>query len=412
MMAKMSLGYRQVLACFMMLGAAGMIAATYSILAVPLGDEYQPSRAVLMLSMTIFAGTSAALSPIFGDVMDRISLRKLMLLGSVLLAIGYAAIGFTTQFWQVLLIFGLFVAPANVLIGPVAMTVLLARWFDETRGRAVGIAIAGVSAGGVLFPFIIQALLDAYDWRVAMQLLGLVILIWTLPAAMLIKDRPDPTGDVGEDATPSGLDKSDMPAKQISVRQILGDPAFWMIAATVAIVTAGMKGMVTNLVPMAIDNGIDAGDAAHLISIFAGASFIAKINFAALSDRIGPRTLMAFALGGFGVGLCCLTQAQAGYWVIALGVALAGLFGGLMIPMESYLAPRIFGQSAVGRAMGLLAGVILLGLLCTPPLFGLIFDLTGTYSGIFWAFGGLSILAVLWVPTLRLHPRDIQPETD
>jgi len=190
------------------------------------------------------------------------------------------------------------------------------------------------------------------------------------------------------------------------VGELLTDPAFWLIALTVAIVTSGMKGMITNLTPLAIDSGITATRAATLISIYAGCGFIAKLLFAALSDRFGPRFLMFGALGGFAAGMALLTLASGGYGAIALGVAVIGLFGGMMVPIESFLAPRVFGQRAVGRAMGLLSGVILVALLSTPPLFGLIFDLTGSYKGIFWTFSGLALAALLWVPFMRLTPRD------
>jgi len=119
---------------------------------------------------------------------------------------------------------------------------------------------------------------------------------------------------------------------------------------------------------------------------------------------------MLCALGGFAAGMACMTQAHAGYEVIALGVAVTGLFGGMMVPAESYLAPRIFGQRGVGRAMGLLSGAILLAMLATPPLYGLIYDLTGSYTGMFWAFAGIALLALLWVPMLRLHPRQMARE--
>jgi MFS family permease len=107
--------------------------------------------------------------------------------------------------------------------------------------------------------------------------------------------------------------------------------------------------------------------------------------------------------------MACLTQAAAGYGMIALGISLIGLFGGLMVPIESYLAPRIFGQRAVGRAMGLLSGVILVALLSTPPLFGLIFDLFGSYTGMFWTFAGLAAAGLLWLPAVRLQPREHRP---
>jgi len=407
MSTSFAIGWRQVGATLMLLAAAGMIAATYSIIAVPLAAEFQPSRTMLMLAMTVLSGASALLSPLLGGWMDRLSLRVMMVCGGVLLASGYFAISCATSFNAVLIIFAVMIAPANILLGPVAMTVLLSRWFSRRRGRAIGIAIAGISVGGFFFPMIIQSLLNAHPWREALQWLALVLLVWTLPAAMLVVNRPEDRGlhADGDAAPPEAVDE---PAQEsmTSAREILSDPAFWMLAVTVAIVTAGMKGMITNLAPMVVDNGYAAADAAPLISLFAACSFAAKMSFAALADRLGLRVLMFAALGGFAVGLACLTQASLGYQIVLVGVAITGLFGGLMIPVESYVAPRIFGKQAVGRAMGLLTGTVLIGLLATPPLFGLIFDLFGSYRGIFWTFSGFALLALLWLPRIPLHQRE------
>lgn len=407
MPASFAVGWRQVFIGFMLLAAAGMIASTYSLVAVPLASEYKPSRAVLMLSMTVMSAACVVLSPLLGTLMDRVSLRKLMLIGGLSLAAGYAAISLTNEFWQVLVVFALLIAPANVLIGPVAVTVLLSRWFADKRGKAMGIAIAGISAGGFLFSMIIQGLLDANQWRDALRLLALVLLVWTLPCTLMVVDHP---GDRGLNpdgaAEPTSLAKAEMAREPVTVREVITDPAFWMIALTVAIVTGGMKGMITNLAPLAIDNGVTATRAAVLIQAFTVGGFIAKLNFAALADRLGPRVLMYASLGGFAVGMAILTQASGGFYAILIGVGVVGLFGGLMMPIESYLAPRVFGVRAVGRAIGLLAGAILLALLFTPPLFGLIFDLTGSYRGIFWTFAGFAAVALLWVPAIRLHPRD------
>lgn len=405
-----AVGWRQVAACFLLLAASGMIAPTYSVIALPLAEEFQPKRSVLMLAMTVLSGTCAVLAPLFGNLMDRVPLRRLILLGGVMLSAGYAAISFATAFGHVLVAFGLLIAPASVLLGPVAVTVLLARWFSEKRGRAIGIAIAGISAGSFFFPIIIQALFNAFDWRTALQFLGLILLAWTLPTAFLIVDRPSDRGlNPDGAAEPPATAREELAKPKISVRQIVSDPAFWMLVATVSIVTGGMKGMITNLASLATDTGITATDAALLISIYSACSFVAKLTFAGLADKLGPRAMMFIALGGFALGMACLTQAAMGYGAIALGVALVGSLGGFMVPVESYVAPRIFGQRAVGRAMGLLSGTILIVLLTTPPLFGLIYDLTGSYTGIFWAFCGFALAALLWVPAIRLTARE-RPE--
>jgi MFS family permease len=195
---------------------------------------------------------------------------------------------------------------------------------------------------------------------------------------------------------------------RISVGAVLSDPTFWLAAFTFAVVLSGMKGMITNLAPLAIDAGVKADKAALLISVYAGGGLIAKLGFAALADRLGPRPLMFVSLTGFAVGMSFLTRASAGYAVIAMGVGLIGLFGGLMVPLQSFLIPRIFGQRVVGRAMGLISMVTLCALLSTPPIFGLIFDLTGNYNGIFYAFAALAAATLAVVPLIRLHPRPVR----
>jgi MFS family permease len=405
-MTNFAVGWRQVALSFVLLAAVAMIASAYSVVAVPLAQEFKPSRMVLMLAMTVLSGVSGLLSPLLGGLMDRVSLRRMMLAGTLLLAAGYAALSWATSFSQVLVIFGVLVAPANVLLGPVAVTVLLSRWFVKRRGTAIGIAIAGVAMGGVVFPPLIQWLVDSYEWRLGLRLFALVLLALTVPAAALVVNAPAERGlhpDGAEADVDTGVGRAAAP--RISAIGIIADPAFWLAAFVFAVVLSGMKGMVTNLAPLAIDEGVRASDAALLISVYSGCGFVAKLGFAGVADRINPRTLMFVSLAGFASGMACLTQASAGYWAIAIGVGLIGLFGGLMVPLQSLLVPRIFGQHVVGRAMGLISFVTLCALLATPPIFGLIFDLTGSYEAISLGFAVLACATMLVVPYIRLHPR-------
>ena len=406
-----AIGWRQVASCFLLLAAIAFIASAYSVLAIPLGQEFGPSRMVLMLAMTVLSAVSGLLAPLLGTLMDRVPLQRLMLLGTALLGAGYAALSFTTSFTQVLVIFGVLIAPANVLLGPVATTVLLSRWFVKRRGTAIGIAVAGISMGSVVYPPLVQWLLDNHAWRDAFRMIALILVVINLPAALLVVNRPSDKGlhPDGADADQQAAQTGAAAAAPISARTILTDPAFWIIVAIVSTVSAGMKGMITNLSPIVLDEGIAARDAALLISLYGGCGFISKLAFAGLADRLGPRLLLFATLVGFAAGMACLTQVSAGYGMIALGIALIGLLGGFMVPLQSLLVPRIFGDRVVGRAMGLMSMVLLVAMLASPPLFGLIFDLTGSYSAIFLAFALIAVAAMMVVPSLRLHPRAAPP---
>ena len=413
MIARFGIGWRQVGIGFVLLATVSMIASCYSVVAVPLMREFHPSRFVMGLAMLVLSGVSALVSPLLGNLMDRSSLRRMMLLGGGLIAAGYASLSLATSFNHVLIIFGVFIAPANVLLGPMAVTVLLSRWFARRRGLAIGIAIAGVATGSIVYPIIIQALLNHFAWREAFQLFGLFLLAATIPAALLVVNHPHDRGLHADGAAEDSLAfKAARDLPPVSAWAVVSDPTFWLAVAVFAVVTSGMKGMITNLSPMALDNGVSATAAAGLISVYGTAGLVAKGGFALLSDRINPRILMFASLAGFGAGMAMLTQASLGYGAIFAGICLIGLFGGMMIPMQSLLMPRIFGEHVVGKAYGLMSGVMLLALMTTPALFGYIFDRTGSYAAIFVTFAGLALAVMLAVAAMRLHPRGISPEAE
>jgi MFS family permease len=406
MKGNFAVGWRQVAACVVTLALTALITGSYSILAVPLGEEVKPSRMVLMLAMTVVSAVSGVLSPSIGKWLDRANLRTAAVIGTVLLTLGYLAISFAPSFNAVLAVYGLLVAPASTLLGPLAVTVLLSRWFVTRRGAAIGIAIAGIAGGNFIFPPLIQAILSEHEWRVALRFVAVIVLVLGLAASSLIVNRPADKGlfPDGADAEPD-VDEANPNAAQIPTRTILGDPSFWLIGIVVATVTAGLKGMVTNLGSLANDVGIDRQSAAMLLPCYAVSGFVAKLCFAAFADRIRPHMTMAGSLVGYGLGTVVMAFAGGSYATLVLGVALMGFFGGMMIPMESYLIPRLFGREIAGRVGGLLNLLMLCFLLVSPPLFGLIFDMTGSYRVIFLVFAGLAAVSIVLSRFIRTEPR-------
>jgi MFS family permease len=405
-----AVGWRQVFASMVIMACSAMVASTYGIVAVPLAKEFHPSRMVLMLAMTVMAAGSGIMSPFLGNLMDKISLRKIVGVGIALLVGGYVALSFVTSFIQVIVICGLFFAGSNILAGPISATVLLTRWFDKRRGTALGIAISGIAAGTVIFPLVIQALFNAFDWREGLRSLALILFLCCAPALMLLVNRPEDRGlhADGADYPPQALQPSAQ-AQTLSTGAILSDPAFWLVAFVVTVVLSGMMGMVTNVVPMARDLGVDANAAAAIVSVYAATGVVAKLSFAAVADRLNPRYLMFLVPGLFGAGMVALAHATAGYTMILIGAGLIGT-GGMMIPLQSFVVPRIFGHEVVGRVSGLLSFVNLCALLATPPIFGLVFDRTHSYAPAFFAFAGLALTAMVLVPKIRLSPRGAVPE--
>ena len=154
-------GWRQVGASLVLMATSAMVASTYGIVSVPLAQEFQASRMVLMLAMTILSGASAILSPLLGSLMDRVSLRVLasfllpLLLAAMLVVIfgplhRWLMRRFSWPDWMAALVTTLFVllivlVPLLLLVaragGEAAPLPPLARHRVEQVGR--GIAVQG-----------------------------------------------------------------------------------------------------------------------------------------------------------------------------------------------------------------------------------------------------------------------------
>jgi MFS family permease len=405
---KFSIGWRQVWVTALLMATSSMVTTTYGIIAVPLMQEFGPSRMVLMLTMTVISVVASSIAPWLGAMMDRVPLRRIMLTGAFFLVAGYFALSFVTAFWQVLAVFALFMAPAQLSAGTMASTVLLSRWFSAMRGKAIGLALTGISLGGFIYPIVVQALLDHYDWRTALRLFAVVLALVMVPCVLLVVNRPADVGlhPDGFDSEPEHADAEAHAAAGMTTRRILSDPTFWMIAVILAIFFSGMRGLVTNIAPLAADEGVDATLVAWVLSLYSVAGVCAKLGFAWLADRVDPRKLLLVAMIGAAIAHACLVMADQGFATIAAGAIIMGLFGGTMLPMQAFLVPRIFGRNVVGKVSGLLGLAMFVFNAGSPPLFGLIYDVFGNYDAIFIAYAALMVAAMAMLPYLRLDRRD------
>ena len=410
MAASFRLGWRQVWLGLVLLSAGSMVTTTYGIISIQLMAEFKPSRMVLMLTLSVLSVVTAVLAPQAGSLMDRIALRKVILIGCVLLCSGFFALSFVTEFWQVFVVYGLLIAPAQISLGNLAITVLISRWFSAMRGRAMGIALTGVSIGGFVYPLMIQGLFDTFDWRTAMRIFAAIVACIVFPCALLVINRPSDAGlhSDGAEAEPEHADAEALAAKGMTSRAILSQPTFWMLAVILAVFFSGMRGLITNIAPMAADQGIDPTYIAMIVSGYSVAGIVAKLGYAWIADRADPRRLLYITMAGACAAHICLTMADQGLVAIASGAILMGLFGGMLLPMQSYLVPRIFGRAVVGRVSGLLALAMFVFNVSAPPLFGLIYDLTGTYDAVYASYAGLLVAVMFLVPRMRLDPPEVE----
>lgn len=375
---------------------AGLLVYGFSQLAQPLEQEFGTTRLEVMIAATCLSLASSALAPIAGRLIDKGSAKRLMLAGAVALALGFALVAVAQALWQVWLAYALLLPLANVLLGQMTSAALVTRWFQQRRGRAMGLSAMGTSVGGFIFPLLIASGAEALGWRGAIMLIGLVtaVLLGVL-IAWGITDQPE--GGLPPEERAQQLQQTGDTAAAMTTAEILLRPAFWIITFGVGIKIATYFGLINNLGGFAQDIGVGGVEAAALVSILSITSMIGKVGFGSLAEKLSARALFIFALlltvASFGVLLAAQT-----YAMLVLSCLLLGLATGGMLPLWSLIIGQYFSEASFGRALGLTNLAMVPLTASASPIAGWAHDLTGSYDSVIWG----SIAALLVASLLLL----------
>jgi MFS family permease len=398
-------GWRQVLISLINQAvASGSIIVAFSVVAVALQKEFQPSRAALMLTVTIQYITTHLVHPYIGTLMDRYSIRKITFIGAAAIVAGYVALSYAASMIQVYAIYGTLFAVGAAMMSTLAYAALLSRWFVRQRARAMGITTMGMSFGGFLFPPLLHYLIEDFGWRTAMRLFSVVLAVTILPLiAWLTVDRPSDIGlypDGDAVPPPAAETKTAATAEKLPTMTFLRDINFWVITIVIGLVLAGAGGVLANLAPLAISKGFTVAQGAFAISCFSMGSFASKILYAWLGDRLRARTGLATGLFIFVLSSFAFVHPVTPAVLLAAAF-LQGLAVGTMLPLWSYLTAQVFGQAHVGRVFGYVTAFAAPFLISFPPFLGWMFDRTGAYDDGFYLYIGLALAAALLVPRYR-----------
>jgi predicted MFS family arabinose efflux permease len=268
---------------------------------------------------------------------------------------------------------------------------------DGAQGPLVGIKQAGVQlavfAAGVGMP----ALALLVKWRGAMVLaaVALVLLGGVFWLTLSNNRHEAPRQPVRHGALP---------------------PLIRWLSAYALLMGAGMSAVTIYIVLYGHEKvGLSTSGAALLLSavgLTGAAARIVSSIVAARGDRLGHWMTAAACVAAAGVALCAWSTQSA---LLYLGAATIGLSGaawnGIAVLAVLRTCPDLSSQ-----ATGLVFGGFFIGLAMAPPAFGVILDVSGSYSLAWTATASCFACAALAVMTgTRRHPlprpRSLPPES-
>jgi MFS family permease len=285
------------------------------------------------------------------------------------------------------------------------MTVV--RWFRRRRGLALGIASSGASCGILVVPMIAAFIIDRWDWRMGLLVLGAVLLVVTNAAARFMVADPAykglvPDGAAGASESHSGgVSAVAEAASDWTFREARRTLSFWMFLVGFAIVLLTMTVPFVHIAVFAHDIGLAGMAGAATVSTIGLFSLIGSVTLGAVSDRIGRKP-------AFVIALVCQIAAYSLFLkageITALyaGAAAFGYFYGGFASLFPALVAQMFGHANAGTIGGfIIGGAGLLGA-WGPALAGYLRDVHGDYR---FAFALCLATAIVALVLFVLLPR-------
>lgn len=325
-----------------------------------------------------------------GWIVDRYGPRRLMLAGILMAGaalVGLGSISTLGMFY----VFYVFNALGYVCGGPLPNQVLLSRWFDRSRGKAMGIAYLGIGFGGAAAPLLSFELVRYFGWQTALRGLGILVFAVAFPLALLVKDQSPSAGAVGKIAVPEAA-------------EAFKAPSFYLLAIGSMCSIAAVSGTQQNLkLFLSLDRHYSQGEAARVLSLVLAFSIAGRLLMGWLADRISKKHVMLIIYLLVAIAIPFLFPVHARYpmyfFAAIFGVALGGDY--MIIPL---MTAEIFGVKILGKLMGVILTADGVAEAVAPWLISRLRDSSGSYSQGFAFLVAIALLgavAVLALPSRR-----------
>lgn len=329
---------------------------------------------------------------IAGWTVDRFGPRRLMMAGILMAGAALIGLGRITTLGM-FYFFYLLNALGYVCGGPLPIQVLLSRWFDNSRGKAMGIAYLGIGLGGASVPWISHALVQHFGWQAALRTLGVLIIVIAFPMAFLVKEAPGPQKERRAAAAPA------------PVKGAFKTIPFYLLALGSMCSIAAVSGTQQNLkLFLSLDQHYTQGEAARILSLVLTFSIVGRLLMGWLADRISKKyvMLLIYTLVAAAIPFLFFERAKAAVYLFAVvfGIGLGGDY--MIIPL---MTAEIFGVQVLGRLMGVILTADGVAEAVSPWLIGRLRDATGSYSRGFLALIGLALLGAIAVAALPRRRR-------
>jgi len=378
----------------------GVINSMSGVLLVPITEDLGFTRAEFTFHRSILFLLGACFMPLYGRLFEKFGVKKIMIITSIAIAFCIYAFSWATtlsHFYWLAVLNSIFITGISFL----SVGYLIASWFEDRRGFVTGIAFAGFGIGTMIFIPISTWIYEQTDWQTVYQVIGVIVLIIVFPTTMfLVKDKPEDIGQKPYRNKEETKTIKSVEAKNISFKQALKSPVFWMLISAFFLLSIIQGGPNFNAIPFLTDIGHTEAFAALVMSGLMLAHTIGNLSLGTFFDKFGMKN------GGLFLGICCII-----FPLLALGAGnqiFVWLFAIFYGPASSGFVPvavvvtYYFGGKNFALIFAVFNMAMQLGMSISGPAMAIVYDLSGSYniSWLMLTVFGVIITAFLFISFL------------
>ena len=381
--------------------AFGVVIPGYLAFSVPIRDELGLSSGQSAFIVGASWGVGDITSLVAGWLADRYGARRLVLAGGLLCGIGFAGLALANSFWAIVLAYTITASVGRGLgIFPTLMTAVN-QWFDDRKALALAVINTAVTGGAAAVLPALSFGGGLIGWRPAALIAGGLVCVITIPAAAVIRSRPEDIGlspyrsvaTVAASARAATRRQTGTAPQRrnYSVREALGTLSFCALAIGAILRTVPSDVLVINQIPILIWKGVAEERTAVYLSITYFATIPARFGMGLAAMWVSPRWMLSAAMAT--VALCTvaalLLRGDAVAWFLILSSATGqGVSSLAWITVGEY-----FGRRSFGTLVGLMTVFYGVSGLIIPAVAGSVFDRTGSFVPVLLAVGVVQLIS-------------------
>lgn len=372
----------------------------------PVTEDLGFDRSSFTLYFTFIALVGIISMPIIGRTINRWGSKRLITLGGIWTAIGFLWLSRSStliSFYAA----GMFIGIMLFASTNMAAIIIINTWFAAKKGLILGVVMASTGVGGGMLGIVMPWFIDEYGWRNGYLLLGGLFFLLTVPPAIfLLKNSPQQVGllpygkEITKEMTANQTGIVNIAETGVPYTKALKSIQFYALYLAIALYSL-VIGFIQHIPAYLTEKGFSSGEAGVLVSILMVSMIFSKIMIGFLNDHfnsiVALTTIIIFYMAAL-----IIIPSYGIFGVLTVAMILMSFGTGAPTVLPPLIASKVFGQKDYAGIWSVLITAGSLGMAIGTPLWGVSYDLMGTYNvAIYSSIGVLTASFLLFLYCLK-----------